>query len=616
MSPKATLTEAKRRYMRQRPDSLAEDRLKQLRGLFPEAFSEGKVDLDKLRESLGAAVDSRPERYSFSWAGRRDAIRFLQQTSSSTLVPSDRESVRPDDTGNVFVEGDNLEVLQLLKKPYFSKVKLIYIDPPYNTGRDFLYPDNFKDPLEPYLQLTGQKDSAGNVLTSNPETSGRYHSAWLSMLYPRLFLARQLLTEDGVIFVSVDDNEVYHLRLLLNEVFGEENFVTSITWRRTKNKSNQAIHFANVVDYILVYAKSRDSLRTNQIGSEGTGYNYEDEKGKYSRNTILDKKRGSHHFRVISPKGQEIVGPWVIKEEEFHRLEKAGLIHWSAGKKETPYSKVYMEDTGGLSPPDNFWDSKVHGSNQDGSLDLERIFDAKSVMDFPKPVELMKSIVRIGSGPEDLVMDFFAGSCTLAQAILELNHDEGTHRKFIVVQLPEPCPDDSVAARLGYRTIADIGKERIRRVLRKLENDLKSKLPSPQASDEDLGLKVFRLSLSNLLPWQPPTEGDGKKWVRQMALYDDPLREGWKPIDVVWEVALREGLLLTSRVEQVTAKKIWRVKDLDSGESIAVDLAERVDPEIAQSLGLNRNSRLVCRDIALTDEDAANLALQCDLRTL
>ncbi len=241
--------------------SLTDDQLAALQALMPQVFSEGKIDFERLRAALGDLADDRPERYSFSWAGKRDAIRMLQAPSRATLIPARDESLDFDATQNLFIEGDNLEVLKLLYKPYFGRVKMIYIDPPYNTGNDFVYPDNFADPLDAYLRLTGQKDSAGNLLTSNPETGGRYHSAWLSMMYPRLFMARQLLREDGVIFVSIDDHEVHNLRLLMNEIFGEENFVASIVWQKKYAASSDDQGIASMHDYILGYSRSNDYER-------------------------------------------------------------------------------------------------------------------------------------------------------------------------------------------------------------------------------------------------------------------------------------------------------------------------------------------------------------------
>jgi adenine-specific DNA-methyltransferase len=295
--------------------NVAEEQLARLKELFPETFAEGQVDFEKLRATLGDLVDDRPERYTFTWAGKRDAIRLLQTPTRATLVPCREESVNFDETQHVFIEGDNLEVLKLLYKPYFGRVKMIYIDPPYNTGNDFIYPDNFADPLATYLQLTGQQDAEGTLLTSNPETSGRYHSAWLSMMYPRLFLARQLLREDGVIFVSIDDHEVHNLRLLMNEVFGEENFIATVIWQKVYSPKNTAKHFSEDHDYALVYARSAEVWRPNLLPrTAASNARYDnpdsDPRGPWKSGDLTARNYYSEgQYEVVSPAGKRFRAP-------------------------------------------------------------------------------------------------------------------------------------------------------------------------------------------------------------------------------------------------------------------------------------------------------------------
>lgn len=580
------------------------ERLSKLQALFPEIFTEGKVNLGRLRELLGDTVNERTEKYSFDWAGRAAAFKNVQITAKGTLVPVRESSINFDQCENVVIEGDNLEVLKLLQKAYFGKVRMIYIDPPYNTGKDFVYRDDFRTDLQSYLQQTGQANEEGIRLTTNPESNGRFHSDWLTMMYPRLFLARNLLRDDGAIFVSIDDNEVANLRLLMNEIFGEENFVTSITWRRTKNKSNITKHFSNVNDYILVYAKSKTDLRLNKIGSDGTGYNYEDERGAYSRNTILDKKRGRYHYDVVTPKGQVLKGPWIPKQEDFEELRRKNLIHWSDGKNETPYKKKYFEETGGLSSPDNFWDSKSFGSNQDGSFDVERIFGINNIFDYPKPVKLMRALIRIGMDDNDLIMDFFAGSGSTAHAVLEQNHEDGGNRKFILVQIPELINESSVAYKAGYKKVSDILEDRLRRVI-------------TQQGNGDIGFKVFRLTNSNFRIWNVTQRKDRSELVRTLTSFTNPLIDTYNSIDVIYECAIKEGYSLNCTIRQVpsiTQNTVYRVDQGDQHFHICLDNDLSLDT--VEALNLTHDDMFICLDEALDDSMKANLSANCRLKTI
>jgi adenine-specific DNA-methyltransferase len=392
-------------------------------------------------------VYSTPGEYRFAmpvlqFRGRSFIERHHEALPHHSLVPDADLSVVPEGAtptveGNLLVEGDNLLALEALLPHYRGRVKCVYIDPPYNTGNEhWVYNDNVSAALF--------KEWLGREVGPQGEDFSR-HDKWCCMMYPRLQLLRELLREDGVIFVSIDDNEVHHLRMLMDEIFGEENFVIAITWRRTKNKSNMTRHFSNVTDYILVYAKEAISLKTNKIGSGNTGYKYTDAiTGKlYSRNTILDKKRGGHRYEVKTPGGQILTGPWVIRQVEFDRLIDADLVHWSDGKNETPYKKVFLEDTGGLSSPDNFWDSITFGSNQDGSVEMESIFGVNDAFAFPKPTKLLRTLLSIGTtGDDDIILDSFAGSGTTGHAVLQLNAEDGGNRRFILVQMPHDSKDD------------------------------------------------------------------------------------------------------------------------------------------------------------------------------
>jgi len=498
-----------------------ETQIAMIRYLFPEAIVEGKVDFDKLRTTLGAAAESGPGRFHFSWAGKDDAVSLLQTPSQGTLIPCPSQSVNFETTGNIFIEGDNLEVLKILFRPYFGRVKLIYIDPPYNTGQDFVYRDNYTDPLKSYLQITGQVDAEGNLLTSNPETSGRYHSTWLSMMYPRLFLARQLLTEDGVICVSIDDHEVHHLRIVMNEVFGEENFVSTIVIQA--NKRGQTYKdISKTHEYILMYSQS-DAPALQELPKTGDALPYEDSKGPFDLWELRNRnpKFGRHNrpnlwFPIyVCPDDRDETGELskvsLEQSPEFsvevwprNSQGEDGCWRWGTKKigkadlsSDTPRLvgkqrrdggwNIYERSRKNTTAAKSIWDETALISEQ-GTVQLGELGMA-GTFDHPKPVGLIRKILEITTREDDLILDFFSGASTTADAMLRLNHDDGGSRNFILAQLPEPTQSAE------YPTIAEIGKERIRRVIKKLEAEDGTKLAlNGRDKPEDLGFKVFKLS--------------------------------------------------------------------------------------------------------------------------
>jgi adenine-specific DNA-methyltransferase len=625
-------------------DLLAEN-VAELKRLFPEAVTEGKVDFAKLREALGDVVDDRPERYSFTWAGKRDAIRLLQTPSRATLVPAPKESVNFDSTNNVFIEGENLEVLKLLYKSYAGRVKMIYIDPPYNTGNDFIYPDNFADPLDTYLKLTGQKDSEGNLLTSNPETSGRYHSAWLTMMYPRLFVARQLLSDEGIMFVSIDDTELPRLRTLLDEVFGEEEFIGTFIWKSRHNvDSRDKTGVSSDHEYVVCYGKR---LQGKEKDLEKYSDPDNDPRGPWMSDNMLGlatkDKRPNLHYDLIDPKTNINYGcpekGWRFDKRNMARKIADKRILWPGSSSGRPRHKKFLNELKsrftGLSTLLNVPYTSA------GTQELRTILGAE-IFDFPKPVGLLKALVKQGNGEDDVYLDFFAGACPFAQAVLEQNREDGGSRRFLVVQLPEPCAEGSAARKAGFKNIADIGKERIRRVIKKLKDDAKGKLDLKDREEpEDLGFKVFKLAESNYRPWKGVEEKDGAAFATTMEMFIDPLLPGWKPTNVIYEVALKEGYSLTSQITEVypqisrisqsekEARKqsvksaqsadentVHRVTDADKGQSFLICLDDKLKAAAIKALGLKKDDLFICRDVALTDEQAANLALQCKLKTI
>jgi adenine-specific DNA-methyltransferase len=538
---------ARERVATSSPDLRAE-RIEQLKRLFPELVTEGKIDREKLLMLLGEEVDGRPERYSFSWAGKRDAMAALQTPSTATLVPAPSESVDYETTRNLFVEGDNLEVLKLLYKPYFGRVKMIYIDPPYNTGNDFIYPDDFAHPLDRYLEITGQRDADGNLLTTNPETSGRYHSDWLSMMYPRLFLARDLLREDGVIFVSIDDHEVFDLRLIMNEIFGEENFIAELVWEKTRK--NDAKLFSVGHEYALVYAKSLEtlkrqktiwreakpgakeimeqyrqlrarhgsddkaietalqlwyrSLRDSHPSKKLSRYKHVDRYGPWRDRDISWPGGGGPTYDVIHPKTKQKCrvperGWGIATPEAMQEQTRLGLVVFRDDHTEPPIRKAHLvpipEELDDDSLPEQGSDDtdSDQADDQVGMQVMPSVTNKQSqvavkylrnlmggkVFDNPKDhTQLARWIKYCTTGKDgDLIVDFFAGSCSTAEAVLDANHEDGGSRRYIMVQLPEKTPVNSPARKAGYDTIADLGKERIRRALAKLRRQSEGTLP-------------------------------------------------------------------------------------------------------------------------------------------
>jgi adenine-specific DNA-methyltransferase len=653
------MSEGKRGKVAKTSPDIAAERTEALRELFPEAVSESKVDFDKLRAALGDEVDGGPERYSFSWAGKRDAIRLLQVPSRATLVAAPEESVNFGATGHVFIEGENLEVLKLLYKAYAGRVKMIYIDPPYNTGNDFIYPDNFADPLDTYLKLTGQKDGDGNLLTSNPETSGRFHSAWLSMMYPRLFMARQMLKEDGILLISIDDTEQANLRLILNEIFGEENFLATIVWKGATD--NNPTRIAREHEYILCYARQVTAVPAvwdhkshparlamleeykrlkSKYGSDIEAiqrkfrqfiknnketliplihYNRIDSHGPFTGSRkVHNPKPGGYQYDVIHPKtGKPCVRPangYRYPEEHMKNLVAEGRIIFGDDERQILQIKEYLEDyTGKLS-------SVIHFDSRTGANELEHLFGERKLFPNPKPAKFLKELFEFCIDEDSIIMDFFAGSCSAAHSILQMNFQNGGNRRFIMVQLPELAPEGSIARKLGYATISDIGKERIRRVIAKMKEADAGKLALQTRDEpEDLGFAVFKLAESHYRQWAGVEGNDPERYAKEMEMFTDPLLPGWKPENVLWEVALKEGYSLTARIEQVagiTGNHVYLVTDPDKGQSFRICLDAKLKPEMVKALGLTKDDLFICRDVALTDELAANLALQCRLKTI
>ena len=473
---------------------IVQENVQYIKQKFPDVFTEGKIDFDKLRLVLGDNIEENDERYQFTWNGKTEAIKNAQTPSMGTLRPDKESSKNWDSTENLYIEGDNLEVLKLLQKSYFGKVKMIYIDPPYNTGKDFVYKDNFRDSIANYKEVTNQTTKA------NAETSGRYHTDWLNMMYPRLKLARNLLREDGVIFISIDEIEVSNLRKVCDEIFGEDNFITNIIWEKKFSPQNDAKYFSLNHDNILCYTKLKDRWNRNllpmtdeqlsrykNIDNDPRG---EWQSGDLSVPRLTEKDR----YEIITPSGRRVMPSegrsWAISKEKFEELREDNRIWFGENGDNTPRIKRFISETNQGFVPISIWYNKDVGHTQSAKQNLKKLFNNKDYFDTPKTVELIYRMIHISSSQDDIILDFFSGSSTTAHAVMQLNAEDNGNRKFIMVQLPEVTDEKSEAYKAGYSNICEIGKDRIRRAGDKIVSENKDK---EGIENIDIGFKVFKL---------------------------------------------------------------------------------------------------------------------------
>lgn len=592
---------------------LTEYNIEQLKALFPNVFTEGKIDFEALKSELGEAVEESNERYQFTWAGKEQAKRIATTPTLGTLRPAPEESVNWDSTENLYIEGDNLEVLKLLQKSYFGKVKMIYIDPPYNTGNDFVYKDDFKDNLANYQRLTGQKDEEGNPLTTNSDSSGRYHSNWLNMMYPRLKLARNLLKDDGVIFISIDDNEVHNLRKICDEIFGEGNFVANIAWKHTQQSKNDEKYFSRNKNDLLVYRKT-EMLKTFRLPrTEEDNRNYanpdNDPRGEWRAGDVRSPNlRETLKYEIETPNGKKISPPengWRWSKESLNQKIYEGEIIFSDDETRI-IRKIYLSNQEGRTP-ENVWSDEKFGTTRAANYEIKSIFDQKAPFDTPKPTNLIISLMNLFyTETEDLIIDFFSGSATTAHAVMQLNAQDGGNRKFILAQIPEPTPEKSEARKAGYETIAEIGKERIRRAAKKI----KEEHPDTQA---DLGFKVFKLDTSNIKKWQPNLDD------LETDLLDavDNILPDRTAEDLLYEVLIKYGLPLTLPIENIKIDtngqtyQAWSV----ANNSLVACFDENITLDTVQAicdLSTTENPvlRVVFRDTSFQDDITKTNAIQ------
>lgn len=592
-------------------EDLVAQNIEQLKALFPEITAEGKIDFKVLKQILGEEIEEEEEYYRFTWAGKSQARMEAHKPSTGTLRPAKEESVDWDTTQNLYIEGDNLEVLKLLQKSYAGKVKMIYIDPPYNTGKDFVYKDNYKDNLRNYQEVTGQLDTEGNKLSTNSESDGRYHSNWLNMMYPRLRLARNLLKDDGVIFISIDDNEIENLRKIASEVFGEGNFIANIIWERSFSPVNLKKHFSESHDYIVCYAKNIEQLTCNGLKrDEITDSRYKnpdnDIRGVWtSSDMTVGPVINEKVYEIKTPSGKVVLPTngrcWLFTRDRFEEMVNDNRIWFGKDGSNTPRVKKFLSEVKDGVTPVTIWKHSEVGHSQDAAQKLKRLFDNKDYFDYPKPTGLIERMIDLYCESDSLILDFFSGSATTAHTTFESNFKNGSKLKFILVQLPEITDQKNDAFKDGFKTIADIGKERIRRAAKKIATENPDK-----AKDLDLGFKVFKLDSSNIRPW----DGNPENLEDDLFNSGDNIKADRSAEDVLYEVLLKYGLDLTLPIEErdIEGNKVFSV----GYGALFVCLDKEIKGSVAEGIGKWKEElqpelcRVIFRDAGFTDVAKTN----------
>ena len=604
------------------PTSLdvVKEQITKLKGVFPEAFTEGgKIDFDKLKLTLGEAVDVGKERYGMNWPGKADCFKTIQRSSAATLVPARDESVNFDETENLIIEGDNLEVLKLLQKSYMGKVKMIYIDPPYNTGNDFIYPDNYSESLDTYLRYTGQVNAEGLKLTTNTEADGRFHSKWLNMMYPRLFLARNLLKDEGVLFVSIDDHEIDNLKKLCNEIFGEENFCGVFIWEKKKKPSFLNASMGVVTEYIVAYAKMRPMSPPFIAGKaeDGKKYPFNNAGNSIGRLTFppqsvcfgmpdqiiepQDMSEGNIITRLLTQveiKNATNANAFTLEGE--WRYSQAKVNEFVTQKDEIYIAKIpfrpnYISCEDKEKKCKNLLSiqSGLVATYEDATAEITDLFN-EDVMDYPKPTKLIRFLAKAITNGNEIILDFFAGSGTTAQSVLELNKDDG-ERKFILVQLPEPIE------KKNFSSIADITKERVRRVIKKLNEEDAGKLPLENQKKQDRGFKVFKLQQSNFKQWNPQRPERLDDLEKQLELHINHIEKEATEEEILYELLLKAGFQLTTKIEKMTltGKTVYAI---ESG-TMLICLNKNLTTEAIKAIADKKPYQVILLDEGFKDND-------------
>ena len=631
--------------LRMQTANKADENFRKLAAMFPNAVTEtinenGEVvraiDKDVLMQEISCTVvDGNEERYQFTWPDKKKSVLLANAPINKTLRPCREESVDFDTTENLYIEGDNLEVLKLLQETYLGKIKMIYIDPPYNTGNDFVYEDDFAQSTDEYLANSGQFDEEGNRMVQNTESNGRFHTDWLNMIYPRLKLAKDLLSDDGIIFISIDDNELENLKKICEEIFGESNFVANIVWKHTQQSKNDELHFSRQYNHTVVYAKNKACLHRfyfERTDEDNKNYSNPDNdpKGMWRSGDVRSPNyRKTLCYDIVAPNGNIIKAPangWRWSEESIKEKLSTGEI-----KFKDDFSgiirKIYLCDQPGRTP-ENLWEGSRFGTTRQAAAMIKELFDGIQVFDTPKPIELIRSMMIIALKDNNaIVLDFFSGSATTAHAVMQLNAEDGGHRKFIMVQLPEKTDEKSEAYKAGYKTICEIGKERIRRAGAKILQAVVTGAGNlngegwgcgmPSTPEErayitknviDTGFRVLKCDTSNMKEvYYNPAEYE----VSMFSRLEDNIKEDRTPEDLLFQVMLDLGILLSSKISIHNAeciihneKRSYSYYSVEDGYLIAC-FDKDIDEEVITAIAKQKPHYFVMRDSSMANDSVA-----------
>nr|WP_304099017.1 site-specific DNA-methyltransferase [Mitsuokella multacida] len=599
--------------------NLADENYEKLAALFPNAVTESiddegnvvrAIDKDVLMQEINTkVVDDDQERYQFTWPDKRKAIMLANQPIAKTLRLNREKSVSRDgtpgggiDSENIYIEGDNLDALKLLRETYLGKVKMIYIDPPYNTGNDFIYEDNFSQSVADYVNTSGQIDENGNKLIQNSENNGRYHTDWLNMLYPRLRLAKDLLSSDGVIFISIDDHEQENLKKICNEIFGANNFIGQFIWqRRTSPDMRKLVSTAH--DYIITYVKDSSNINNaiNKVRlTENDANNYSnpdnDPRGPWASSDFTAQGyRPNQMYEIITPSGVRYTPPegrcWKNIESEFIKQRNEGRIWFGKDGKGIPRRKTYLSERNGKNVW-TWWSNSEVGHSQEATQEVKTLFDGHIYFDYPKPIRLIKKIIQIGSSKNSIVMDFFSGSATTAHAMMQLNSEDKYNRKFILIQIPEEISEETEAYKAGYKNICEIGEERIRRAGKKIKEEIGANI--------DYGFRCLKIDSSNMKDvYYKPSDVEQDT----IDLFADNIKDDRKPEDLLIQVMLDLGVLLSSKIEQTESagKNVFSVAD---GYLIAC-FDQDVTEDVVTAIAKKHPFYAIFRDSSMANDSVA-----------
>ena len=585
------------------------EKIQQLKRIFPEVFTEEGVNFDHLKRVLGEWVDSGKERFGLNWPGKAKCMKIIQQPSIATLKPVREESVNFDETENLFIEGDNLEVLKLLQKAYFGKVKMIYIDPPYNTGKEFIYPDKYSETLETYLAYTGQVDAGGRKFSTNTDAIGRYHSNWLNMMYPRLYLAANLLSEDGLIFVSIGEDEFSNLKQIMDEIMGEDNYIGAIMWNSTKSVTNTAL-ISNAHTYNLVFAKEKEYFKKNRhhFRLPESGEQFEnpdnDPRGPWTADPFqVGGWRPNQQYEIVNPKTRKVYKPregnsWKNDHTKFKQLLDDDRIVFGVKGEAGPQRKRFLSEALDRGRVAKTWWDEV-GTTTNGTAHLKSLFGGVALFDNPKPVDLIEQMIELGDHTgQGIVLDFFAGSGTTGEAVLSSNKGNSKNRKFILVQLPERfdpsdrkmgpaikfCKDKNIA-----ENIAALARERLKKAI--------------ATSVKEGSFQSYRLDVSNFNIWQGDVErlSDERKLSKQLTMHVDHVSKESTAEDILYELLLKAGYPLTTKISQIklAGKQVFSVED----GAMLICLEKEVTSDLIDALAEAAPRQVICLDEAFKGND-------------